>query len=71
MNILVNEILEKQRAFGEAIGIITGIVRYVDDDEIKENIIKYLTKVDALKFSNEFWEAVIEYSKLKSIQDEQ
>lgn len=69
MNILIEEILEHQRAVGEFMGAIEGITLNSLTPEKNEQLKTALDKIRKVTFTDDFWKAVIEYSRLKEKQN--
>ena len=67
MNIIITEILESQRCFGEAIGLAKGLSMNIKDDEVKEVVNKSLNRLTSFQFSDKFWEEINKFNILNSL----
>ncbi len=69
MNIIITEILESQRNFGEAVGLAKGLSMHVQDLTVKARISVALDKISSFNFSDGFWSELDKFNKWKASQD--
>ena len=67
MNIVLKEMLEIQRYYGKALGMMDGILMWAPP-AVKDTVKNHIEELKSFEFSEEFWKAIadyIEYTKVK------
>lgn len=69
MNIILKQMLESQRYYGKALGLMEGLLMWVPP-ATKDLIKDHIEELKSFEFSREFWKAIADYIEYLKVKDE-